>query len=586
MAPAIAVPPRSPFDLKTDNLRSSRRSQPCPALPPRRTELYDVANQSPPFIDVNLYLSDRVLQEASKREGAGAAAVDLERFGARAGSAEALEWGRLANENPPKLKTHDAKGRRLDIVEFHPAYHALMQTSMAEGLHCSAWEHLAAPGAQPKPAANVARCAASYMAAQMEAGHGCPITMTNAAVPTLMIEPPLAREWLPRIFNRDYDSRFVAPAHKTSVTIGMGMTEKQGGTDVRANTTRAEPQGAPGSGQPYTITGHKWFMSAPMCDAFLVLAQAPGGLSCFLLPRFLPDGSVNALRLQRLKDKLGNRSNASSEVEFAEAVGFLVGEEGRGVPAILEMVTATRLDCAVASAGLMRIALAHAVHHARHRTVFQKKLADHSLMQQVLADLALDVEAATRLSLRLARSFDEPGVPLEAAWRRVMTPVVKYWVCKMAPAAVNESLECLGGNGYVEESILPRLYREAPLNAIWEGSGNVMALDFIRALGREREAVETILDDLASRARPVAPLRAEAQRLHTLLSDAAIEARGRDAIEGMAKLAAALILVEDASTAVSDAFLQTRFSGGRRYTYGQGLNRADVQSIVARVLPS
>ncbi len=557
---------------------------PRPAAAANQT--HDVANQSPPFVDVNLFLTDRVLQEAVKRDGAGAAAADLERFGARTGSAEALEWGRLANENPPKLKTHDAKGRRLDIVEFHPAYHALMQTSMAEGLHCSAWEHLSAPGAKPKPAANVARCAASYMAAQMEAGHGCPITMTNAAVPTLMLEPSLAREWLPKIFNRQYDSRFVAPSQKTAVTIGMGMTEKQGGTDVRANTTRAESHGVRGGGEPYAITGHKWFMSAPMCDAFLVLAQAPGGLSCFLLPRFLPDGAVNALRLQRLKNKLGNRSNASSEVEFEDAVGFLVGEEGRGVPAIIEMVTSTRLDCAIGSAGLMRIALANAVHHSRHRTVFQKKLADQPLMQQVLADLALDVEAATRLSLRLARSFDNPNDPLDAAWRRVMTPVVKYWVCKMAPAAVNEALECLGGNGYVEESLLPRLYREAPLNAIWEGSGNVMALDFIRALGRERKAAETILEDLARRAEPVAPLRAEAQRLHELLSDAALEAGGREAIEGLAKLAAALILVEDAPPAVSDAFLQTRFSGGRRYTYGQGLNRADVQSIVARVLPS
>ena len=367
---------------------------------------HEVFNQSPPFEDVNLFTTDKALMEAVAREGGGHAAKRLAAFGAQCGSAEAFNRGRLANEHPPRLKPFDAKGRRLDVVEFHPAYHECMELSIKEGLHCSAWDHLAKPGGKPVAGANVARSAGTYMAIQMEAGHQCPITMTNAAVPTLLLQPEIGQWWVPKVLARGYDKSFKPAAEKRGVTIGMGMTEKQGGTDVRASTTTAEPIGGGGPGGEYRITGHKWFMSAPMCDAFLVLAQAPGGLSCFLMPRFLPDGSVNALHFQRLKDKLGNRSNASSEVEFAGAHAWLIGEEGRGVPTIIEMVTCTRLDCAVASAGLMRLALANAIHHCRHRTVFQKHLVDQPLMTQVLADLALDVEAATALSFRLARSFD------------------------------------------------------------------------------------------------------------------------------------------------------------------------------------
>ena len=394
---------------------------------------HDVINQSPVLEDINLFSTDRPLMEAVLREGAGHAAKRLAAFGQICGSAEALQQGRLANENPPRLKTFDAKGRRLDIVEFHPAYHACMEISVKQGLHCSAWDHLASPDSKPAPGANVARSAASYMATQMEAGHQCPTTMTNAAVPTLLLEPDIAKWWIPKILSREYDKSFKPADQKTGVTIGMGMTEKQGGTDVRANTTSAAPAGNGGPGAEYLITGHKWFMSAPMCDAFLVLAQAPGGLSCFLMPRFLPDGTVNSLHLQRLKDKLGNRSNASSEVEFKDAHAWLIGEEGRGVPNIIEMVTGTRLDCAVASAGLMRWALANAIHHCRHRAVFGKALIDQPLMTQVLADLALDVEAATALCFRLARSFDRAADENAAAWRRLMTPVTKYWVCKIAP---------------------------------------------------------------------------------------------------------------------------------------------------------
>jgi putative acyl-CoA dehydrogenase len=547
---------------------------------------HEVFNQSPPFEDVNLFTADQALVEAVTREGGGHAAKRLTAFGAVCGSADALQRGRLANENPPRLKSFDGKGRRLDAVEFHPAYHECMQISMHEGLHCSAWDHLARPGAQPVPGANVARSAGTYMAIQMEAGHQCPITMTNAAVPALLLEPELAKGWLPKILARAYDKSFAPAAAKRSVTIGMGMTEKQGGTDVRANTTAAEPTGNGGPGAEYLITGHKWFMSAPMCDAFLVLAQAPGGISCFLMPRILPDGTVNALRFQRLKDKLGNRSNASSEVEFEAAHAWLIGEEGRGVSTIIEMVTCTRLDCAVGSAGLMRLTLANAIHHCRHRSVFQRRLVDQPLMGQVLADLALDVEAATALSFRLARSFDRVSDPHAAAWRRLMTPVTKYWVCKMGPALAYEAMECLGGNGYVEESLAARLYRELPLNAIWEGSGNVMALDLLRVLQREPETVEIVLDDLSKAASGDAHLKTHLARVQDLLHEPRLlDRRGRDLAEALATLAAGAILRAHAPEAVADAFIATRLSGGPRHTYGQSLDWADTQAIVDRALP-
>jgi putative acyl-CoA dehydrogenase len=548
-------------------------------------QTHAVFNQSPPFQDVNLFTTDAALMEAVDREGAKEAAQQLAQFGHICGSAEALEQARLANENPPRLLSFDSKGARLDVVEFHPAYHALMAISIGQGLHCSAWDHLTGGHGKRRTGATVERSAGCYLANQMEAGHQCPITMTNAAVPTLLLEPDLAGRWIPKILTRSYDKSLRRLAEKRGATIGMGMTEKQGGTDVRANTTRAEPVAAGGPGGEYLITGHKWFMSAPMCDAFLVLAQAPAGLSCLLLPRVLPDGSINALRFQRLKDKLGNRSNASSEVEFQAAHGWMIGEEGRGVASIMEMVTLTRLDCAVASAGLMRLALANAVHHCRHRRVFQKHLVDQPLMQQVLADMALDVEAATALCFRLAGAFDRSEDATAAAWRRLMTPVTKYWVCKLGPGLGYEALECLGGNGYVEEGLAARLYRELPLNAIWEGSGNVMALDLLRVLQREPEAFECVLEDLGADIGQDARLQAQLERLRALLQDPVrLDGRGRDLIEGLALLAAGSVLRRHAPNFVADAFIGTRFAGTGGRTYGQGLAAANPRAILDRAL--
>jgi putative acyl-CoA dehydrogenase len=548
----------------------------------------EVTNQSPPFEGTNLFTTDRPLREAVIREGGEAAITGLSAFGAKCGSAEAAQQSRLANEFPPRLKAFDRQGRRLDVVEFHPAYNALMATSCAEGLHSKVWQHLASGGSgKPASGIGVVRAAGFYMAAQMEAGHCCPITMTNAAVPTLLLQPELAAEWLPRILSRTYDPAFRPASEKAGVTIGMGMTEKQGGTDVRANTTSAVPAGAGGPGAEYIITGHKWFMSAPMCDAFLVLAQAPKGLSCFLMPRFLPDGSVNALHFQRLKDKLGNRSNASSEVEFDGAHGWLIGEEGRGVPAIIEMVSVTRLDCAIASAGLMRRATAEAIHHTRYRSVFQKHLIDQPPMRQVLADMALDVEAATALVFRLARTGDEPTDEKATAWRRLMTPVTKYWVCKIAPGLVYEAMECLGGNGYVEDGMLARLYREVPVNAIWEGSGNVMALDVLRVLQREPEAAASVIAELDDSVADDRALKAALARVQQMLHEPReLDVRARALVERLALVAAGAILRAHAPAAVADAFIGSRLSGDFRHTYGQGVEWADARAIVDRALPA
>ena len=550
-------------------------------------ETHEVFNQSPVFGDLNLFTTDRALADAVAREGAGWARDDLEAFGAHTGSREALELGRLANENPPRLRAFDEKGHRRDAVEYHPAYHELMATSFAQGLHCATWEHLAHEEEAPRPGAHVARCAGSYMAAQMEAGHCCPVTMTHAAVPTLLQQPDVAQPWIAKILGRRFDPRFVPMDEKSSVSIGMGMTEKQGGTDVRANTTRAEPLGSGGPGGEYRIIGHKWFMSAPMCDAFLILAQAPGGLSCFLLPRILPDGRVNAMRLLRLKDKLGNRSNASAEVEFAGAHAWMVGEEGRGVPTIIEMVTLTRLDCAVASAGLMRLCLANAVHHARHRKVFGKRLIEQPLMERVLADLALEQEAALLLAFRLAGAFDRAGEEEDAsAWRRLMTPVTKYWVCKVGPAVAGEAMECMGGNGYVEDGLLARAFREMPVNAIWEGSGNVMCLDVLRSLAKEPEAAGAVLDGLEDMAAGERRLEDRLERVRDLLHRPRdLDGEARTLVEGLALTAAGCLMRAHAPAALSDAFLATRLSGGFRHTFGTGLGQADCKAILGRILP-
>src|SRR5437762_803402 len=450
---------------------------------------HEVFNQSPPFEDVDLFTLDTPLSESIAANGAAAAAPELSEFGKHWGSAAMAARGRAANENTPKPRSFDSRGNRRDEVEFHPAYHELMARSAHAGVHNSTWT------AQGKPAgaaAEVIRAAKFYMAAQVETGNLCPSTMTRASVAALAEQAELLARVMPVLGTRSYDPAFAPWWTKRGMTLGMGMTEKQGGTDVRSNMTRATRHG-----DVYRITGHKWFMSAPMCDAFLVLAQAEEGLSCFLMPRFAPDGSINAIRFQRLKDKLGHRTNASSEVEFVGAHAERVGEEGKGIRTIIQMVQLTRQDCAIASVGLMRSGLSHALHHSRHRSVFQKHLADQPLMQAVLADMALHVEASVALVMRLCRAFDAaPDDAGEAAYMRLLTPAIKYWVCKSAPGFLYEAMECLGGNGYVEEGILARHYRESPVNAIWEGSGNVMCLDVLRALSREAQVASSIVHEL------------------------------------------------------------------------------------------
>lgn len=532
---------------------------------PSSHDTHEVFNQTPPLSDVNLIATNRPLLDALKAHGADPDAEGLVAFGGAWGSAERLDIGRLANENPPKLRTHDSRGYRIDAVEFHPAYHLLMRASMEDGLHASTWDEPSSPHA------HLARAARLYTAAGVESGHVCPITMTHASAAALAASPSRLAEWLPKLRSRDYDSRFIPFWEKKAVTLGMGMTEKQGGSDVRANTTRATPK----AGDEYALTGHKWFMSAPMCDAFLVLAQAPGGLTCFLVPRFRPEGTLNALRLQRLKDKLGNRSNASSEVEFEDAFAWRLGEEGRGVRTIIEMVQLTRLDCAVASAGLVRMGLALALHHARHRSAFQKKLIDQPAMRMVLADLALESEAMTALALRAAHSFDLGRTDQhEAAYARLVTPAAKFGICKAAPRLLYEAMECLGGNGYVEESALPRLYREAPVNAIWEGSGNVIALDILRAENREPEVAASVLERLMADVAGLPGASDAARDIVMTLQSSDAEARARFVAERLFVLAAAAALAHSAPASIAEAYALTRLASPARMIGANDLGTA------------
>ncbi len=533
-------------------------------------------NQSPAFGDVDLFASDRPLAEAAARYKLDGKALSA--CGQDFGSAETLDLGRLANEFPPRLHTMDAKGNRLDRVEFHPAYHALMAKSIGYGIHGSAHDgsELAGPMAS--------RTMRLYLANQAESGHLCPITMTHASVGALRAEPALLAKWLPKIVSRQYDPRPLPWWEKTGVTIGMGMTERQGGTDVRANITEATPVTAQGGGDRVEITGHKWFMSAPMCDAFLVLAQTPEGLTCYLMPRHRPDGSANAIRFQRLKDKLGNKSNASSEVEFHGAYAERVGPEGAGVRTIIEMVNLTRLDCAVAATGLMRVALSQALHHVRHRSVFQKKLADQPAMRAVAADLALELEAQVALVFRLAHATDNAATdPREAAYARLLTPAIKFLACKSAPAFVYEALECLGGNGYTEDLPMARYYREAPLNAIWEGSGNVMALDVLRAATRQSEQTMDTISRLvrtASKAFHVGPLALE---LEKILKSGESERRARYLCEGLARIAALAALAE-ANSSFATLYGDARLAGARFAQFGTAdLGTAEV-SLMDRAL--
>ena len=536
----------------------------------------EVTNQPPPLTGGNAWRGDPLLIQLGERFSEPVR-KDLDSLGRFVLTPEAQDLARLANTETPKLRTHDRQGRRIDLVEFHPAYHALMRRSIANGLHSAVWEN----GNDEIGRRHQVRAARFYLTAGLETGHLCPITMTSAALAALMASPNLFREWAPRVTTRKYDSSQKPPVEKAGLTLGMGMTEKQGGTDVRANLTRAERAG---SGF-YRLNGHKWFMSAPMSDAFLVLAQAPEGLSCFLMPRILGDGTGNGFRFQRLKDKLGNRSNASSEVEFVNAIGQMVGDPGQGVKTIMDMVTLTRLDCAVASAAIMRAGLAEAVHHTRHRMVFGANLVDQPVMQRVLADMALDVAAATALSFRLARSFDEAVNDRgEAAFARAMTPVVKYWVCKIAPALLYEAMECLGGNGYVEEAPLARYYREAPVNAIWEGSGNVMALDVLRVLGRAPDLFEEVFAgidrDLGAGGRgTLGVLKAAMQVAST------DEGSARLFTEQLALSAAAAELRRLGAGRIADAFVETRLAGQWRTTYGMLDSRHDARMIIDTLYP-
>jgi putative acyl-CoA dehydrogenase len=520
-----------------------------------------VLNQPPPLRGYNLFTENRPLVSAIRREGAAWAEGRLEAIGHELGGAP-LEWGRLANEHPPVLRTHDRYGHRIDEVEYHPAWHELMGLAVRNGSHALPWR-------EPGPGAHVARAAQMLMASGVEPGHCCPISMTYAAVAALRRQPELAAEWEPRLASLDYDPRSLPAGNKTGALCGMAMTERQGGSDVRANITAAQALGAGGPGGEYAVTGHKWFCSAPMSDIFLVLAQTGKGLSCFLLPRWRPDGTRNAIRINRLKDKLGDRANASSEVEFDGAWARMLGEEGRGVPTIIEMVNHTRLDCVVTSAGLVRMAVAEALHHTAYRHAFGKPLIEQPLMQNVLADLCIESEADTLTAMRLARANDEAEASEhEALFRRVATAISKYWICKKAVWTVAEALECLGGNGYVEESGMPRLFRETPLNSIWEGSGNVNALDVLRALGQSPRILDAFFAELALASGEsrldsyVDALKAELREADT------IEIGARRLVERMAVALQGSILVRYGLPETAEAFCATRLTGDHGHSFG------------------
>ncbi|MFP3800917.1 isovaleryl-CoA dehydrogenase [Paraburkholderia sp. SIMBA_027] len=558
---------------------------------------HEVTNQAPPLADYNLFSTDAALGEALARAGAQWHRDALARHGAKLGEAEVQALADLANRHAPELHTHSARGERIDAIEFHPAWHALLALLRAEGLH-------ALPFSEPRPSAMAARCAGYFLHAQLESGSLCPLTMTFASIPVLQREAALFETLRDKLYTREHDPRDVPLAHKRSMMIGMGMTEKQGGSDVRSNRTEARPAGAQsGRGARYLLTGHKWFFSAPQCDAHLVLARTTehDGLSCFFVPRFLPDGTKNAVNVQRLKEKLGNRSNASSEVEFFDAEGVMIGDEGRGVPTIIEMANFTRLDCVIGSAALMRAALVQAIHHARHRSAFGRPLAQQPLMQNVLADLALESEAATVLFMRLAHAFEQsaqaaqPGEEnaeaLEArAWRRIVTPAAKFWVCKRTLAFTGEAMEVWGGNGYVEEGPMARFYREAPVNSIWEGSGNVMCLDVLRALEREADAAQALFLAWRREAADHPVLTAALDRLAALLNGApgSREASARRIAQQIVLIAQAMLL-RAGPPEVADAFIATRLdehAADCDRVFGTLPARFDHAALIERALPA
>ena len=546
-----------------------------------RFATHEVTNQPPPLAPYDAYATDLPLRQALVREGAGWATQAVEAYGPIAGG-ELMELGVAANENKPAFRPFDRYGHRIDEVDFHPSYHRLMELGIAHGVPNFAWRHAETAGA------HVARAALMYLHGQADQGTCCPMTMTYASVPVFQHAPTLAKEWLPRITAIDYDARSIPAWKKRGNTIGMGMTEKQGGSDVRANTTRAHPLNAGGASGLYELVGHKWFLSAPMCDAFLVLAQTERGISCFLMPRFAPDGSRNALRIQRLKVKLGDWSNASSEVEFHGAAGWLIGEEGRGVATILQMVALTRQDCIIGSAAIMRQAMVQAIHHARHRKAFGKLLIEQPLMQNVLADLALESEAAMALALRVARAVDaSPRDAREAVFARIATAIGKYWVCKRCPPFVNEAQECLGGAGYVEESILPRLYRQAPLNSIWEGSGNIQCLDVLRALKREPASREALFAEFATVAKANQWFDQHVARLAAELDNTDhVELRSRTLVEAMAVGLQAVQLLRVDEANVGEQFCEGRLRDHASRNFGTLRASALFASLIDRALPS
>lgn len=551
-------------------------------LQARIGETHQVTNVATELHGYNLFASDTALVEAVQREGGAWGLAELNDFGQRCGQADYLELGHLANKFPPELDTHDRFGNRVDLVHYHPAYHALMKSALEEGLHSQPWTH-------PREGAHVVRGAKAFIQSQVEAGHGCPVTMTFASIPSFRMQPNVAAMFEPKILARGYDPRNVPIDEKQSITVGMGMTEKQGGSDVRANSTVATPLHQAGPGELYALTGHKWFLSAPMCDVFLILAQTHAGVSCFAVPRWLPDGTKNALQVIRLKDKMGNRSNASSEVEFRGALGWLIGDEGRGVPTIIEMVSLTRFDCMGASAGLMRAGIANAIHHCSQRAAFGAKLVDQPLMQNVLADLQLEYEGAMAFAMRMARALDLKDTDEhEAKLARLATAVGKYWVCKRAPQHSYEVMECIGGSGVMENSIYPRLFRESVINPIWEGSGNVQCLDVLRAVGKDpavlmafnaelnkarggNQVLDKYLDQLAS----------QFAQLHKA-NPSEIQFQARHLVDQMALAFEASLLVRHAPNAVSEAFCSSRLNAQGHHNYGALPLGSAAKNIVAR----
>lgn len=553
--------------------------------PPAPGETHRVENTASELPDCNLYAGDAALVEAVAREGGGWGDAELRQFGGLIGRQDYRELGHLANRYPPELETHDRFGHRVDLVRYHPAYHELMRTALEHGLHSAPWT-------QPRAGAHVVRGAKAFMHAQVEAGHGCPITMSFAALPSLRTTPQIAAQWEPKLLAQAYDPRNVPAADKAAITLGMGMTEKQGGSDVRANSTVASALESGGPGSAYRLTGHKWFLSAPMCDAFLVLAQAPGGLSCFLVPRWTPEGARNGLQVLRLKDKMGNRSNASSEVEFRDALGWMLGEEGRGVPTIIEMVSLTRFDCMGASAGLMRAGVAHALHHCRERAAFGRPLLEQPLMRNVLADLALEYEAAIAFSLRMARALDAKDNDAgEAQLARLASAVGKYWVCKRAPQHSYEVMECIGGSGVMENAIYPRLFRESVINPIWEGSGNVQCLDVLRAIGRSPDSLATFVGELEAARGGDARYDAYLARLQPQLAALrgadgdSLQFGARRLVDALALAFQASLLLRHAPSPIGEAWCGARLAGDGAAQYGTLADNRAVDLLLERADP-